>query len=163
MKGLEMIADCKLRGHSTLGQSPDTIRWSPRQVQYQKGTLFASIITLANSVGAGVLTFPYAFESTGLVLPSFMSLPGAVDGVHASCDCPKYRGCAEEDSPMRSYQDVVKLAMGERSPGGRGRARAVPLWWMHSISDYYWRYVPTTDAESRHCGPPFLHYAHRCQ
>ena len=98
-------------------QSRDTIRWRHRQVQYQgKGTLFASIITLANSaIGAGVLTFPYAFESAGLVLAIILCLCLALlMGFTLHVIAQSTEAAQKKDSRVRSYQDVVKLAMGER-------------------------------------------------
>ena len=88
-----------------------------RQVQYQgKGTLFASIITLANSaIGAGVLTFPYAFESAGLVLAIILCLCLALlMGFTLHVIAQSTEAAQKKDSRVRSYQDVVKLAMGER-------------------------------------------------
>eukprot|EP00937_MAST-01D_sp_MAST-1D-sp2_P003544 g3544.t1 len=88
-----------------------------KAVAYQgKGTFFASVITLANSaIGAGVLTFPYAFSQAGLGLAIILCVCLALlMGFSLHVIALSTEEAQKKDSRVRSYQDIVKLAMGER-------------------------------------------------
>ena len=86
----------------------------PKEIYKGDGTFFSSVITLANSaIGAGVLTFPYAFMNAGLAAAALICVALAcVMGfslhVIASCTAAAQR----EDPRVRSYQDVMKRATG---------------------------------------------------
>jgi sodium-coupled neutral amino acid transporter 7/8 len=87
-------------------------------IQYGgKGTIMSSIFTLASSaIGAGILSFPYAFKEAGLVTAVLVCLgltlvmSFSVHAiVHSTAEAQK------TDPRIRSYEDLVLVATGKKT------------------------------------------------
>jgi len=83
------------------------------------GTIFSSVVNLVNTfVGAGVLSLPFAFNKTGVVVGSTVLL---MCYFLMGFSCWLLLECQEQCGD-KSYRDIAKAAMGQRGYAAQSRA-----------------------------------------